>query len=237
MKRGLQTIVIGCAALFLPLSGCGDPGEIPFSVLGYGGGEGPGSNAERGSVLITEVGWAGSLDDAGNYHPEDVFIELQNKGFRPVNMSRWEILLTGARERTWLIPESDREVFPNEYIVIASTQTRAFPDADFLLPDFTIPKSHWEITIRDKDRRLIEPVGNIDGPPFAGGYDLVTVRSMERSQVIFGNFGTLQRNWHYFTENVGRGKIAEGFRKFTLGSPGEANSRDYSGSSSSGNFE
>ena len=236
MKQ-LAKIFILSAALHL-LSGCnGDPGGIPFSVLGYGGGEGPGSNAERGSVLISEVGWAGVVDDDGNYDPDDVFIELQNKGFRPVNMSRWEILLAGARERTWLIPENDREIFPNEYVVIASTDTRAFKDADFLLPGFKLPKSHWEITIRDKDRRLIEPVGNIDGAPFAGGYDLVTVRSMERSQIIFGNFGTLQRNWHYFTEAQGRGKIAEGFRKFTLASPGEANSRDYSGSSSSGNFE
>ena len=60
---------------------------------------------------------------------------------------------------------------------------------------------------------------------------------MERVQLLFTNSGTQSRSWHAYSADQGFETINEGWRKYTLASPGEANSTDYSGSTSTGSFE
>jgi hypothetical protein len=89
--------------------------------------------------------------------------------------------------------------------------------------------------LRDNDLRLMENAGSKSERVFAGGYDLVKVRSMERNQVIFANIGSNGRNWHAYSQRqTFTATVAPGFQAHTMASPGTPNSPDYSGFSSGG---
>jgi hypothetical protein len=216
-----------------------DPGEAERSPLyrwEQEGGE-P-SSGERGNMMITEINYAGSVTDDGVRDADDIFIEFQNKHPRPINMTGWFINIEGDVERSYRVPPQDDPIQPNDFFVIARDKEGAFKDvADAFIEDFELGQTRVYIELRDHDRRLMESAGSPEHEVFSGGYDTVTVRSMERAQLIFGNQGGSSRNWHAFSDRTGLDTIADGWRQNTLASPGEANSADYSGSSSSGNFE
>ena len=201
------------------------------------------SSSERGNMMITEIGWAGSVTDDGVHDPDDVFIEIQNKNPRPVNMHNWRLIFEGDIIRTIrLVPqegEPDLEpVAPNDFFVIAAKKDGAFGErADLILPDLELGKTYIHLELRDADRRLMEGAGSDSERIFTGGWDTYSTRSMERVQIIFGNQGGMSRNWHAYSEDVGHPNIAEGYRQRTLASPGVANSQDYSGSATAGGFE
>jgi hypothetical protein len=227
------------------LVGCdnSDPG-IPSSQPVYRWGqEGQCSSGERGNILINEINFAGSVRDDGTLDADDVFIELWNRHPRPINPTNWRLNVYGdtdgyVPDRGYLIPTVEQPIASNGYFVIAKKRDGAFKDiADVFLEDLELGKLYVELELRDCDQKLMESAGSRDLPVFAGGYDLVTVRSMERAQLIFQNGGTSAINWHAYSSNVGDPTIVEGFRTKTLASPGAANSPNYSGSSASGNFE
>ena len=56
------------------------------------------------------------------------------------------------------------------------------------------------IDLKDLDERLIDHVGD-PRKPFAGAYDAVTARSMERIQLIFNNRGNRDSAWHTYSLN------------------------------------
>lgn len=222
-----------------------DPGVSDSQVLYRWDPVGQPSSAERGAIMINEIGWAGSVDDAGNRDRDDVFIEILNKHPRPVNFSGWRLNFDGDYKYSLRIPATEIIVPPNGYFVIASKEEGAFGEvADIIMEDLKLGDKANYIQMKDNDRRLIESAGSRDARVFAGGYDLVTTRSMERAQVLFGNRGNLDRSWHHNIEDAredfdpsSRTYIREGFRRYTLASPGRANSADYSGTTSSGGFE
>lgn len=196
------------------------------------------SSGERGNILITEIGFAGSVSDDGAYDPDDVFIEFQNKHPRPINFTGWHLILEGDYVRTLRIPQT-KPVAPNDFFVIAAKDTGAFADAaDLFMPEIRLGKQYIHIELRDADLRLIEGAGSDGHLVFAGGYDTVTTRSMERAQIIFGNQGGNQRNWHAYADVAPvAGSVSSGWTQHTLASPGYANSPDYSGSVAGGTFE
>ncbi len=241
----LAVLMIGLGvAMVLP--GCiDDPGTSDEQPLYRWDPDGQASSAERGSIYINEIMWAGSVADDGTYDADDVFIELVNKHPRPVNLTGWRLILDGDYQKSLRIPQVDDPVMPNDYFVIAAKADGAFGEvADVIMEDLQLGKRAVQITLRDNDRRLIEGGGSSHERPFAGGYDLVTARSMERSQVLFGNRGNQDRSWHSNIDDAREGSepddrqnIREGWRRYTLASPGQANSADYSGSTTSGTFE
>ncbi len=220
-----------------------DPGTSDDQPLyRWGEGVGEATSAERGAIYINEVGWAGSVADDGTHDPDDVFIELWNKHPRPVNLSGWRLNFSGDYDYKIRIPDVEDPVPTNGYFVIAAKADGAFGEsADVIIENLRIGKRSFYIELRDNDRRLIEGAGSRIDQPFAGGYDLVTSRSMERTQVLFGNRGNLDRSWTAniddASESGPRQGVREGFRQYTLASPGEANSADYSGATTSGTFE
>lgn len=196
------------------------------------------SSGERGNMQISEINFAGSVTDDGVRDADDVFIEIQNKHPRPINVSGWHLTIEGDVERDYRIPHVEDPIKPNDYFVIAKKKDGAFKDvADVFIEDLELGTNRVYVGLRDYDLRLQESAGSPEEEVFAGGWDTVTVRSMERVQLIFGNRGENSRNWHAYSDTVGFDTIAEGYRKHTLASPGQANSADYSGSSTSGNFE
>ena len=167
------------------------------------------SNGERGNVSITEVNWAGSVRSVGDSHvhdPDDIFIELRNSNFRPIHLTGW-LIEVEAGENTdgrnlregemrsrlqFTIPkrENGQAVDTAEFVVVARKRGGAFRQADYYIPDFRLPRGPFSITIRDLDERLQDGAGDNRKEPFAGSWDGVSVRSMERIQLIFSNRGT-----------------------------------------------
>jgi hypothetical protein len=219
------------------------------------------SNGERGNLEVTEIFFAGSVTDDGVHDPDDIFIEFRNGHPRPVYLTDWQLIVqtgTGDQVRdaeyrrterprkTYAFPEREngQPVYTNEYVVMAVKRDGAFRDADFYLEDLTIPKGRFSITIRDIDDRLINGAGDHTEDVVAGGYDLVTSRSMERVQLLFSNNGARNSSWHAYSYNAWDAEhaerssgVGEGYREHTFASPGKAATPDYSGNASAGNYE
>ena len=223
---------------------CGaDPGD-PSQQVTYRDGlvDGEANSGERGTVKITEVMWSGSVDNDGNWDPSDVFVELRNEGSRPLNLSGWRIELEGAVETTWIIPDTDFDLNVGEHRYIAAKSSGCFPEPDWIIPEMAFAQGDpFKLTVRDSDERLMEPAGNRDMPPYAGGYDLVVSRSMEKVELMFGGRGTDPAAWHYYTpsevEIANNDKVSPDCLQKTLASPGRPNSPDYSGAYASGSLE
>jgi hypothetical protein len=217
-----------------------DPGESPQGVL-YRNGLEPGepNSGERGSIVITEILWSGSVNNDGVWDRDDVFIEISNNSNRKVNLSGWQMQIEGTSIRTLLIPDSDVELGVGSYVWVAAKSTGCFPEPTFVVPDLQFPYGDpFSVTLFDKDERLMEPAGNSDAPPFAGGWDYHVSRSMEKAELMFGARGGQPAAWHFYTDAEvdvpNNDLIADGCRERTLASPGRPNSPDYSGSFASG---
>ena len=200
------------------------------------------SSGERGNMMVTEILYSGSVSDSGEWDPDDVFIELQSKHPRPINISGWHLILEGDVVRTIRLPEIEQPVLPNGFFVIAAKDDGAFAGAGrdypgIHLEDLKLGQHYVKVELRDNDFRKMEQAGSDGQIAFTGGYDTQTSRSMERVQLIFGNQGGNSRNWHAYSDTVGLPTVALGYQLRTLASPGEANSEDYSGSAAAGNFE
>jgi hypothetical protein len=230
--------------LVLSLLACNRPPPPQFEGVGYRDGlvtSSPNSG-ERGTIKISEVMWSGSVTNDGTWDPKDVFVELRNESNRPVNVSRWQLELTGPHSQTWVIPDSDLEIAVDDHVFIAAKDSGCFPKPDLVIPEMSFTYGDpFQLTLVDADERLIEPVGSRDAPPFAGGMDGKVSRSMERTELMFGAEGTFPHIWHYYTptqEDVpNNDRIAEACRKRTLASPGRPNSTDYSGAFATGSFD
>lgn len=260
------TFLIAAGLLALAAVGCdnGPRGDVRDQSVGYRSGTAEDdylSNAERGNALITEVLWSGSVTDDGVHDPTDVFIEIQNKHPRPIHLTQWQLILDagtgrpgvdeswhrGERPRqTFVIParENGQPIQPNEFVVIATRADGAVVDPDYIIPDLRIPRDRFRITLRDLDDRLVGGAGDTHQAIFAGGFDLVTSRSMERVQLIFANQDGRESSWHSYAYNpwdadhsARQTYLREGYREHTYASPRRANSPDYSGNSAAGDFQ
>ena len=242
-----------------PVPEDGEPiGRLEGVEYRDGTGEDGTMSSERGTVLFTEFLWSGSVDDDGNWDPDDVFLEIKNEGSRPISLSGWFLIQSGSIEQTWEIPASDKLVQVGARVIVAAKDTGCFPTPDFVVPSLRFPKNApFKFTLKDGDERLVEPAGSDEALPYAGGYDFERSRSMERVEMMFGGNGTEPQMWHYhvpydedelkepFGEERGDGTrfvqnndlVAENCRARTLASPGRANSPDYSGAYSTGSLE
>lgn len=234
------------AAALALVSGCdnADPSEELTQTVGYRSGVGATTSGERGNIKISEVLWSGSVLNDGTWDREDVFVELKNEGALPVNVENWILEIGGALNLEWRIPAGNTVIGVGDRIVVAHKNTGCFPDADVVMSDLRFPTNDpFRLTLSDSDERLIEPIGSKTMPPFAGGYDLVRSRSMERIEMMFGGYGSEPQAWHYYTPLLNAGDVenndlvAINCREGTLASPGRANSPDYSGAFAAGNLE
>lgn len=228
--------------MFYLLLACNpDPGEVTSGVTYRAGTEGP-TSGERGNIQVTEIGWAGS-SDGDRYDPTDVFVEFRNIGSLPVNMSGWRVSIGGGVTRDVVLPDTNVIIGVGERKFAAAKSTGCFPEPDWIAPLLAFPQGGDPVYIKmlDADERLIDNAGNRDMPAFAGGFDGVRVRSMERMELMFGGEAGDPQIWHFYTpaevDVPNNDKIAEACRSHTLASPGRANSPDYSGSIASGSLE
>jgi hypothetical protein len=246
------------AALLLAVAACGPP-PAPDQTVDYREDvvDGP-SSGERGTMKISEILWSGSLT-GDTWDRTDVFVELRNEGNRPINISGWELQIRGALQRTFVIPDTDQKLQVGDQVFIAAKTDGCFPDADLVISGLQFPlDAPFALTLVDADERLMETAGDRDVPPFAGGFDLVTSRSMERVPLMFGSDANRSQSWKYyqavacpgqdgtglncFIDGLGRAtanndRMRPECRRHTHASPGRANSPDYTGAFANGSFE
>ncbi|MFT4623834.1 MAG: hypothetical protein ACI8PZ_002490 [Myxococcota bacterium] len=231
------------AAMLLVLAACnGDPGEPDQGVTYRDGSDGGPNSGERGNLNISEILWSGSVSNDGSWDPLDQFVEIRNEGNRPINLSGWILQIDGSASATWRVPKMDEALRPGDHLFIATKDTGCFREPDLLLPQLHIPYGDpFRLMLRDADERLIEPAGSLEHPPYAGGYDLVESRSMEKIQLMFGGRGSEPHSWHFYTpipvDVPNNDQVAADCRRYTLASPGRPNSPDYSGAFASGSLE
>jgi len=241
----MQSRLFIFAAALLGACDNADPSDELQQTVGYRSGVGATTSGERGNIKITEVLWSGSVTNDQVYDATDVFVELKNEGALPVNVENWIIEIGGALNLEWRIPAGNTVIGVGDRIVLAHKNSGCFPNADVVMPELRFPTGDpFRLTLSDSDERLIEPVGSKTMPPFAGGYDLVRSRSMERIEMMFGGYGSEPQAWHYYTplreeslDVENNDLIAVGCQEYTLASPGRANSPDYSGAFAAGNLE
>lgn len=221
-----------------------DPGEVAQQVGYRSTLEGPDSG-ERGNVIISEVLWSGTVREVDGeriWDPNEIFVEIRNQGARPVDLQDWKLELTGSIQKSWSIPASDRKIEVGEHAYITTRNDGCFLEPNWVIEDLVLPKGDpFQLTLLDPDEHLIESAGARDQPPFAGGYDLVISRSMERIELMFGGRGSEPHMWHYYTPTEvdvpNNDKVAPECQAYTHASPGRANSPDYSGAYAAGSFE
>jgi hypothetical protein len=219
-----------------------DPGEVDQQVGYRDGLDGGANSGERGNLNISEVMWSGSVTNAGVWDPSDQFVEIRNEGNRAINLSGWFIEMEGTANTTWPIPTMEEPLLVGEHLLIAAKTSGCFPDADLVISDLAIPYGDpFKLTLVDRDERLIEPAGSKTMPPYAGGFDGVKSRSMEKVQLMFGGRGSEPHSWHYYTDLEvdipNDDRISPDCVEQTRASPGRPNSPDYSGAYASGSFE
>lgn len=250
--------------------------EGPLGQVGYRSGVAVGdadlsytSSGERGSALVTEVNWAGSIEgtlSARVHNPDDVFIEIQNRHARPIYLTGWRVVVQSSPNRDRLpddwafrtdatttfvlaAPLNGQPIAPSGYALIAARLDGAYTDVDYHVPNLRLPAGSFKIELYDADERVIDGIGDLHKEVFAGAWDGVTARSMERSQLLFGNRGERDASWHSYSLNNFEGgdgdglhtelrvRVREDYRALTFATPGMPNSPDYAGSISAGDLE
>ncbi len=239
----------------LVLVGCNpDPLDDPtnaalLETVEYRTGEDGTNSGERGTIKITEIGWAGSIAcpegqstcerAEATWDRRDVFLELRNESNRPMLLNGWRIEMEGTQSWTWIIQGQQQPIGVGDYLLIAAKEDGCFASADVFIPGMYFGWGDpFRLTLRDADERLIEPAGSRSMPPYAGIYDGQVVRSMEKAELMFGGRGSDPESWHHYTkaevDRPNNDRIASRCQHRTLASPGRPNSPDYSGAFSAG---
>lgn len=82
------------------------------------------------------------MRDDGTYDPDDVFIELWNRHPRPLNISRWHLIIEGDEVATIRLPTITDPIPANGFFVIAAKRDGAFgPTADLILPELKLGRA------------------------------------------------------------------------------------------------
>ena len=168
-------VTLACLAWATPACDAQSPinGERRSPQYRVIGEDGEPTSSERGNVMITEINFGGSVRDDGTYDPDDVFVELRNMNPRPINISRWHLILEGDVVRTIVLPTIEEPIQPNDFFVMAAKDDGAFADvADVILDDLEFGNTYVHIELRDADLRLQEGAGSDSKRAFAGGYDI-----------------------------------------------------------------
>ncbi len=220
----------------------------------------------RGCASMSEVNWAGSITNMGQYDADDDFIEIYNRDCnKPIDLTGWMFILRGAYYRVFVVPGGQDNVVPiGGLAVLVGKKNGAFracepsvnPNCDpnykvIHVPGLFIPERDWTIESKTAENFLIENAINQEhGRPFAGSFDGVATRSMERTDNNFEEEGGAISSWFSYTpcneaspslqatKLLGTG-CSPGFVGYsgrnvhphyslrTFASPGEVNTPDY----------
>jgi len=157
----------------------------------------------RGEIYITEIHWAGSIDNSGKVdQPKDNFIELHNNASVPYDLSGWCLRFTGKHiQQQIVIPRRPESIIaPNKYYTIGWSTNYAFSAHDLLLDDFSIPGSPFTLEVQDPGGRTSDTVNFYQRAYLPAGTALPLIRrSAVRTENFFGgDDGGSYDSWEEF---------------------------------------
>jgi len=144
----------GIAAAFCMFAcGLGDPDQNHYNAVV--------SDDIRGIMFISELHWAGSVDNSGgNDRSDDCFIELYNSDILPRSLKGWTLRFTddhGKILNLITIPDGCTIASRGRFTIGKDTEG-AFSYFDFCAPALYIPRSRFKIEVQDAGGRTSDTV-------------------------------------------------------------------------------
>lgn len=178
----------------------------------------------RSEVAVTEIHWAGSVNDRGNSYDLDNFIEIKNFYYGDVDISLWSVTIEDTYGFRQVITIPQNTILKSGQVyTIGRTTNYAFSCFDLIYENLLIPTKNLKITVRDGSGKVID---NVDLSLFdfmVAGYKLPNLRkSMVRKIGVFGiEKGDNVDNWKSYSLPVASTNVRTNFASTTLCSPGE----------------
>jgi hypothetical protein len=140
-------------AVYTACGGISDPAQNHYNIDAV-------TDDIRGVISITELHWAGSVDNDGDYNkPDDCFIELYNGDILPRSMKGWTVRFTDAAGKTLrLITLPEASIPSGGRYTIGRGTDGAFSYFDLCVPNMYIPKAHFRIRVQDPGGRTSDTV-------------------------------------------------------------------------------
>jgi hypothetical protein len=175
--------VYGLILTLVSFASCalGEPAQNTFDVVSI-------TDDVRGMVCVSEILWAGSVDNNGEYDkPDDCFIELYNGGVSFRSLKGWTLRFTDVHGKTM-----QTITLPGGYIASGGRYTigrdtrGAFSYFDHCEPGLRIPRSRFAIEVQDSGGRLADAVDFTQRDYLPGSALPTSRRSAVRSINFFG---------------------------------------------------
>lgn len=164
--------------------------------------------ASVGSVVISEIAWAGTTDSA-----YDEWIELYNNTDVAVALDGWKIVNNDAS--SYLLTGS---IAAHGYYLIEDSETSVNPNVANLVTNMSLPNTGAKLVLQDGLMNAIDMVNSAGGMWFAGSS--TGKLSMERNDPTVS--GDIASNWASYGGSGGPATGSAG--SFIMGTPGEFNS-------------
>ena len=134
-------------------------------------GAGAGAGQEPGSVVVSELMWAGSSASSA-----DEWIELFNRGSEPVDLSGWTITRGDGGEEELMVLIESGELPPGEVFLISNyghedKRSRLAAVPSLVEPQISLPNSKLRLRLYDgppESASVIDLVDDGKGAPFGG---------------------------------------------------------------------
>ena len=220
-KRTTMRFFIFLLTALLFIAGCdiGTPSDSGFNV----------SDLDiRGMLFVSELHWAGSVDNYGNNSdPDDDFVELYNTHEAPLDISGWSLVITGGVNLTVVFPAGSI-VGSGETWTIGRTTNGAFTNFDYVCPDLVLPSSDIVMTVADGAGKVPDSLELRANPHLPAGRSLPLLRASALRLLDgygVGMNGAQSESWISYSTNeetwsVAQAAIRTNYRDTVLASPG-----------------
>lgn len=178
----------------------------------------------RSEVAVTEIHWAGSVDNLGNSYDLDNFIEIRNFYFGDVDISFWNVVIEDIYGFRQIITIPSNTILRSGQVyTIGRTTNHAFSYFDLVYENLLIPTRNLKVTIKDGSGKVIDIVDLTLFDFMVAGYKLPRLRkSMVRKIGFFGiERGDNVDNWRSYALPVTTTNVRTDFAINTLCSPGQ----------------
>lgn len=179
----------------------------------------------RGQIFITEIHWAGSVDNAGaKSDPDDDFIEIKSILAGPIDLGGWGIVFSGSFNHRFVFPAGTVLESGGRFVVGTRTNG-AFTAHDFVDPALKIPAYGWAVSVQDGGGKVSDSADFSGRSWLPAGMALPEIRrSMVREEDAFqsGEPGDQYDSWTTYGSHDSwwsAGRISTDYRSAVYCSP------------------
>lgn len=177
----------------------------------------------RQLVYVSELHWAGTVDNGGNNdNPDDDFVEISNFYSSAIGIGGWTIVVSGSRNHEVVIP-SGTTLQPGAWYTIGRTTSGAFSHLDLVDPDFSLPNAGFTLEIKDGAGRVSDTAVFSNSEALPGGCALPLMRksAVRRMQFFGPEPGDLVKNWKTYGVSQASSNVRSTYSSAVFCSPGD----------------